>query len=64
MSVLNIGLQGVGVMREPTASCEQSLKRTNGISGIRKLAELQPELKNEVIKCVSKPKKLLESVFQ
>ena len=65
MSVLNIGLQGVGgVIREPTASCKQSLKRANGISGIRKLAESQPELKNEVIKCVSKPKKLLESVFQ
>ena len=64
ISVLNIGLQGVGVMRDPTASCEQSLKRANGISGIRKLAESQPVLKNEVIKCVSKPKTLLESVFQ
>ena len=27
MSVLNLGLQGVGVMRETTPSCETALKR-------------------------------------
>ena len=43
MLVLNIGLQGVGVTREPTASCEKSLKRVNGISSIRKLAETKPK---------------------
>ena len=62
--MLNLGLQGVGVMREATSSYEGALKGVSGLAGIRKLAESKPEVKDEILKCVEKPRESLESVFQ
>lgn len=64
MSNLNLGLQGVGIMRQETATMERELKGANNLKGIRELAKKHPELKEEVGAAVKPTKELLNSVFQ
>ena len=64
MSILNLGLQGVGVMREPTENFENLLKNCSSTSAVRKAAEEQISLPEEVIDSVQQPKALIETVFK
>lgn len=63
MSLLNFGLQGVGIMREKTDSFEDILKNVSNLKGIRSLAQDNPGLENEVLNAVQVTKSLLEHVF-
>ena len=63
MSILNIGLQCVGVMRKETESFEESLKQCNNLSAIRSLGEKQPSLAGEVNNALEPMKALLQGIF-
>ena len=63
MSILNIGLQSVGVMRQKTQSCEDQLKNCNSLASIRKLELSTPCLAEEVIDAVTPTKILLQDVI-
>ena len=63
MSILNIGLQYVGVMRKETESFEESLKHCNNLSAIRSLGEKQPTLADEVRDALEPMKALLQGIF-
>uniref|UniRef100_UPI00358E6566 uncharacterized protein n=1 Tax=Myxine glutinosa TaxID=7769 RepID=UPI00358E6566 len=63
MSILNIGFQGVGCMREEVPH-EAELKKCSSLKSIREQAKKTPELKDEVIQCVQPLKDLLASVIR
>ena len=63
MSNLNLGLQGVGVMRDEMATLEPTIKSANNIKATRNLAKKEENLKEEVIDCIQPAKVLLESMF-
>ena len=63
MSNLNLGLQGVGVMRSEMATMESKIKSANNIKAIRKLAQKEENLKEEVIDSIQPAKVLLGNVF-
>ena len=63
MSILNIGLQCVGVMRKETKSFEELLKHCNNLSAIRSLGEKQPTLADEVRDALEQMKALLQGIF-
>ena len=63
MSLLNIGLQGMGVMRQETKTCNDYLKNANNLSPIRKLKETHPDIVVEVEDALRLTKNLMESVF-
>lgn len=62
MSILNIGFQGVGCMREEVPH-EAELKRCGSLKSIREQAKKTPELEDEVIHSVQPLKDLLGSVI-
>lgn len=66
MSILNIGLQSVGLARSPLVDndLESKLKRCNNMKEIRELAEKEPDLKIGVEQSVSPVKELLEGVIK
>ena len=63
MSILNIGLQSVGIMRQKTESFEEALKPCNSLKAIRSLGESNPDLKEEVLDAMSPMKALLQGIF-
>ncbi|XP_072045612.1 LOW QUALITY PROTEIN: uncharacterized protein [Amphiura filiformis] len=63
MSNLNLGLQGVGVMRRALPTMEQKIKSTNNIKAIRELSNKEPALREEVMDAVQPAKILLGDVF-
>ena len=63
MSILNLGLQSVGIMRKETESYEQQLKSANSLTAIRKLAEDDPAVEEEVIASVQPMIQMLEDIF-
>ena len=63
MSILNIGLQSVGVMRQKTQSFEEALKQCNNLTSIRGLGEENPTLEEEVLDAVAPMKALLQGIF-
>ncbi|XP_014674219.1 PREDICTED: uncharacterized protein LOC106814419 [Priapulus caudatus] len=63
MSILNIGLQGVGLMRQKTASCEDKLKNAGNLGAIRNLESILPQIRQEVLDAVQPVKDLLGDVF-
>lgn len=63
MSNLNLGLQGIGVMRSRTATLEQPLKMANNLKAIRKLEKTHPTLKQEVNDCIQPAKILIDNYF-
>ncbi len=63
MSILNIGLQSVGIMRNKTCSYEDSLKNLNTLSDIRSLGQKEPALKEEVKDALEPMKALLHGLF-
>ena len=64
MSLLNIGLQGIGIMRTETATCECYLKTANNLSQIRSLQNDHPNIVDEVRECMRPTKELMESVLK
>lgn len=46
MSVLNMGIQSVGIMRKETSSYEELLKSSNNLGSIRSLSKDHPDLVN------------------
>ena len=68
MSILNLAMQGVGLMRQRTSSDELEVKLStcNNMASIRKLADSNPhlEVQKEVIQSVSSVKELLGSMFE
>ena len=65
ISILNIGLQSVGLVREKLTNddLEKILKQFSGLKSIRALAEIDPELKEQVHQSVTPLKNLLKDVF-
>ena len=65
MSILNIGLQSVGLMRDesPHRDIEAGLKKCNSMKEIRSFAEKEPDVEKEVIDSVKGVKDLLGQVF-
>lgn len=64
MSIINIGLQGVGIMREKAVSNEDSLSHCGGLKATRQMAEKIPALKGEVLESVKPCIELLRHVME
>lgn len=65
MSILNMGLQSVGLMRTVCSSdIEGELTKCNSLTDIRKVAGTVPQLRSAVLDSVSPVKVLLTNVFQ
>ena len=64
MSIVNIGLYGVGSMRTEYPTCEGILSSASNMKEIRKLAKIHPEVEKEVKESVTSAKQLLETVFR
>ena len=63
MSIINLALQGVGVMREEVPH-ESELKRCGSLKSIRELAKKIPVLKEEVLNSVKPMTELLSTLIQ
>ena len=63
MSNLNLGLQGVGIMRAQTSTKEDKLKAAHNLKEIRDLENKCPGVKEEVRDAIQPCKDLLNSVF-
>ena len=63
MSILNIGLQSVGIMRTKTSSYEKELKSCNSLADVRSLAMKHPDVEYEVLDAVAPVKALLQGIF-
>lgn len=63
MSILNIGLQSVGIMRQKTKSFEEALKSCNNLSSICTLGANNPNLEGEVLDALAPMKALLQGIF-
>lgn len=63
MSIINLALQGVGVMREEVAH-ESELKRCGSLKSIRDMAKKIPELKEEVLRSVEPTIELLSTLIK
>lgn len=63
MSILNVGLQSVGIMRQKTRSFEEALKSCNNLTSIRTLGEKNPDLESEVLDALAPMKALLQGIF-
>ena len=62
MSILNLALQGVGIARAKTSS-EEQLQKCKNMKEIRELAKSMPDLKQEILVSLERPKTLLASLF-
>ena len=63
MSILNIALQSVGLMRGATHSFEEKFKNSNNLSAIRDLGHKNPGLRKEVAVAMESTKSLLSGLF-
>ena len=63
MSILNIGLQSVGIMRQRTESFKEALKSCNNLSSIRTLGVNNPNLEGEDLDALAPMKALLQGIF-
>lgn len=52
MSIVNLALQSVGLMRNRTESFENQLKNCNNLATIRQVGSKHPDLKREVIDAI------------
>ncbi|XP_071947398.1 uncharacterized protein [Antedon mediterranea] len=64
MSIINVGLQGVGVMREKAITHEDKLTKCGGLKDTREMAKTIPELKEEVLESVQPCIELLRNVME
>ena len=63
MSIINIALQSVGIMRVRTKSFENQLKGCKNLTSIRQCSVQNPGLEDEVIDAMEPVKSLLYSLF-
>ena len=63
MSILNIGYQSVGIMRNKTASYEKEPEHCKSLADIRALAKKYLNLESEVLDAVAHMKALLQGIF-
>ena len=64
MSLLNLGLQGVGISRQETETCETHLKNTRNLGAIRKLEVKYDKIVSEIEKSLKPTKDLMDSVLK
>ena len=66
MSLLNIGLQAVGIMREKMSNdqFEVLMKTANSMEDVRKIAMREENFKKEFISSMSAPIELIKSIFR
>ena len=65
MSILNLGLQSVGLMRkECTPSAEATLKNCNSLQQIRLAVASEPSLAGEIADSIEPVKLLIFELFQ
>lgn len=62
MSILNLALQGVGMVR-PKTTHEDQLQKCKNMKQIRELAKSVPGLEEEILDSLERPKSLLSSLF-
>ena len=62
MTILNIALNAVGIMRSETNSFDDKLKSAQSLKDLRKLNDL-PGFKQEYLKSLNDVKKLLQALF-
>ena len=48
MSIVNLGLYGVGIMRTEYPTCEGLLRNASSMKAIRQVAKTHPEIEEEV----------------
>ncbi|VDI31898.1 Hypothetical predicted protein [Mytilus galloprovincialis] len=63
MSILNLGFQSLGLMREKKEHYEKQLDSANSLGEIRKLAEKYPTVEEEVLDSVEPVRILLSNVI-
>ena len=63
MSLLNIGLQSVGIVRQETENYEHVLNSASSLAAIRKLDKDEPAIEGEGINCVKPAISMLNSIF-
>ena len=63
MSILNLGFQSLGLMREKTEHYEKQLDSANSLGEIRKLAEKYPTVEEDVLDSVEPVRILLSNVI-
>ena len=63
MSVINLALQGVGIMREEVPH-ENELKRCGSLKSIREMAKKIPVLREEVLRSIEPMLELLSTLIQ
>ncbi|KAJ8043479.1 hypothetical protein HOLleu_10577 [Holothuria leucospilota] len=63
MSNLNLGLQGVGVMRSEMPTMEEKIRSASNMKAIRNVAKNEEGLKEEVLDSIQPSKVLLGNVF-
>ena len=66
MSIINIGLQSVGVMREKleNEALEKQVLRCNSVNSVRNLATKQPDVRTQLTDSLQQPITLLTSIMQ
>lgn len=64
MSILNLSLQGIGIMREECTNHEQEVKRCSSLKTIRALASKIPEVRDEVLQSVEAAKELMSLMIR
>ena len=65
MSILNLGLQCIGLMRkEMISEFEELMNKCNSMADIRKLAEEKSQLKLELSNSLAPTIDLMENIFE
>ncbi|XP_070556692.1 uncharacterized protein [Ptychodera flava] len=65
MSILNLGLQAVGVMRkEMSDESEKLLQKCNSMKDVREMAKKNPQLKEDIKDSIQQPVSLISSIVQ
>jgi hypothetical protein len=65
MSILNLGMQSIGLMREKMSDdLENLMKKCNSMEEIRTHSNNESQLKNELINSLQTPINLMEGIFE
>ena len=65
MSILNLGMQSIGLMRsEMSDDLENLMKKCNSMEEIRTCSNNEPQLKNELIDSLQALINLMEGIFE
>ena len=65
MSILNLGMQSIGLMHdEMSDDLENLMKKCNSMEEIRTCSNDEPQLKSELINSLQAPINLMEGIFE